>query len=92
MSLFSSLKSMFSSETAPATASEMQSEDYKGLTITPAPMQDGSQFRVNGTISKGDQSHQFIRADVLASKDECAQEMIRKAKLMIDQLGDDVLR
>ena len=88
MSLFSSLKSMFSSDSTPAAPSVMESEDYKGFTITPAPMSEGSQFRVNGTIEKGEKSHQFIRADVLGSKDECAQEMVRKSKLLIDQVGD----
>ena len=92
MSLFSSLKSMFSSDTSPAPSSEMQSKDYKDFTITPAPMPEGGQFRVNGTILKGDKSQQFIRADVLGSRDECAEETIRKAKLMIDQLGDGLFK
>lgn len=87
MGLFSSLKSMFSSESSPAP-STMESETYKGFTITPAPMAEGSQYRVNGTIEKDDKSHQFIRADVLASQEECAQEMIRKSKLLIDQVGE----
>ncbi|EPJ42971.1 MAG: hypothetical protein OFPI_45110 [Osedax symbiont Rs2] len=92
MSLFSSLKSMFSTDTTPAAPSVMESEEYRGFTITPAPMPDGSQFRVNGTINKEQQSHAFIRADVLATKDECAQEMLRKARLMIDQVGDSLFK
>ncbi|OUS28024.1 hypothetical protein A9R01_14050 ['Osedax' symbiont bacterium Rs2_46_30_T18] len=92
MSLFSSLKSMFSTDTTPAAPSVMDSEEYRGFTITPAPMADGSQFRVNGTIEKGEQSHAFIRADVLATKDECGREMLRKAKLMIDQVGDSLFK
>ncbi|MFT5707862.1 MAG: hypothetical protein ACI9ES_002163 [Oceanospirillaceae bacterium] len=88
MSIFSSLKSLFSTDSTPQAPSTMESETYKGFTITPAPITDGGQFRVNGTIEKDEKSHQFIRADVLASKDECAQEMLRKSKLMIDQVGD----
>jgi len=90
MSLFSSLKAMFSSDSTPAAPKAMESEEYKGFNITPAPMKDGSQFRVNGTITKGEKTHQFIRADVLATQDDCAQEMLRKSKLMIDQLGDGI--
>lgn len=90
MSLFSSLKAMFSSDNTPSAPAIMQSEEYKGFTITPAPMPDGSQFRVNGTIVKGEQTHLFIRADVLTTKDDCAQEMLRKSKLMIDQLGEGI--
>ncbi|NQZ33052.1 MAG: hypothetical protein HRU06_17425 [Oceanospirillaceae bacterium] len=90
MSIFSSLKAMFSSDSTPSAPTTMASEEYKGFTITPAPMADGSQFRVNGTIVKGEQTHAFIRADVLGSKDDCAAEMMRKSKLMIDQLGEGI--
>jgi len=90
MSLFSSLQAMFSSDSTPATPKAMESEEHKGFTITPAPIKEGSQFRVNGTISKGEQTHQFIRADVLGSQEECAREMLRKSKLMIDQVGDGI--
>ncbi len=92
MSLFSSLRSMFSTDTTPAAPSQMAGEEYRGYMITPAPLQDGSQFRVNGSIEKDQQSHQFIRADVLASKEECAAEMTRKAKIMIDQIGEDIFK
>ncbi len=92
MGLFSSLKSMFSNDSAPSALSVMPSETYKEYIITPAPIPDGSQFRVNGSIQKDQKSHQFIRADVLASKEECAQEMIRKSKLMIDQVGEGLFR
>lgn len=88
MSLFSTLKSMFSSESTPAAIETLDPEDYKGFTITPAPIPEGSQFRVNGTIVKGEQSHTFIRADILPTKEQCADEMLRKSKLMIDQVGD----
>ena len=90
MSLFSSLKAMFSSDSTPAAPKAMESEEYKGFTITPAPLKDGSQYRVNGTITKGEKTHQFIRADVLGAPDDCAQEMLRKSKLMIDQVGEGI--
>ena len=92
MGLFSSLKSMFSTDSTPSAPSVMPSETYKEFIITPAPMADGSQFRINGSIEKADKSYQFIRADVLASREACAQEMIRKAKLMIDQVGDGIFK
>ena len=92
MSLLSSLKAMFSSDKTPAAPVAMDSEEYKGFTITPAPLPEGSQFRVNGTVVKGEQNHRFIRADVLGSKDACAQEMLRKARLTIDQVGDSIFR
>lgn len=91
MSLFSSLKSIFSGGEQVAKEPEPRpSEEYQGFTITPAPMEDGQGFRINGTISKGEQSHTFIRADTLPSADACAEEMIRKAKQMIDYQGDQL--
>jgi hypothetical protein len=68
--------------------------DYKGYRITPAPMADGGQFRVAGSISKtfGDQvkTHRFIRADVFADRDAAVEATLRKAQLIIDQSGDAI--
>lgn len=91
MSLFSSLKSLFSTgEKQPETPKEQPSETYGDYVITPASVHEEHGFRINGTIRKGEQVHTFIRADTLPSADECAKEMIRKAKQMIDQQGDRI--
>ncbi|MBB1489121.1 HlyU family transcriptional regulator [Oceanospirillum sediminis] len=91
MGLLSSLKSMFSGgESTPKEPEAMPSTEYNGYTITPAPVAEDTGFRINGTITKGDQSHTFIRADTLPTADSCAQEMIRKAKQMIDHQGDNI--
>jgi hypothetical protein len=91
MSLFSSIKSMFSGgEKEPKEPEVMPSEEYKGFTITPAPVKEDLGYRINGTIVKGEQSHTFIRADTLPSADQCAEEMIRKSKQMIDHQGDQI--
>ncbi len=91
MGFISSLKSMFSAgESAPKEPEQMPSVEYNGYVITPAPVAEGGAFRINGTIVKGEQSHQFIRADVLPSAESCAEEMVRKAKQMIDQQGDQL--
>lgn len=91
MSLLSSLKSLFSAgEKAPAAPQEQPSETYGDYVITPASVKEEHGFRINGMITKGEQVHTFIRADTLPSADECAKEMIRKAKQMIDQQGDRI--
>ncbi|WP_286237255.1 HlyU family transcriptional regulator [Neptuniibacter halophilus] len=69
------------------SAVEMESVEYQGYTITPAPMPDAGGYRINGTITRGERSHQFIRADILPGSQSCADEMIRKAKQLIDQQG-----
>ncbi|OOV86846.1 HlyU family transcriptional regulator [Oceanospirillum linum] len=91
MSLISSFKSLFATgEKAPKAPQNQASESYGDYLITPASIKEEQGFRINGTITKGEQVHIFIRADTLPSADECAKEMIRKAKQMIDQQGDRI--
>lgn len=86
MSFFDSLRNLFSgsntSQEPPA------SEEYNGYLIVAEPAEEQGQYRINGTISKGEQSQPFIRADILPSKPACEQETFRKARIMIDQNGD----
>ena len=89
MGLLSSLKSIFTGSPAePKPAQAMPSEDYEGFEIIPMPSPEGGQYRLNGIIRKGEQEHQMIRADMFSSADDCANEMKRKSKLLIDQMGD----
>ncbi|MDO6562257.1 HlyU family transcriptional regulator [Amphritea sp. 1_MG-2023] len=91
MSLFTSIKSLFApAESATKEPEALPSVDYQGFTISPVPIHEDGGYRINGVISKGEQSHRFIRADMLPSSDSCAAEMIRKAKQMIDQQGDGI--
>jgi hypothetical protein len=66
--------------------------DYKGCTMVAAPINEGGQFRVAGTVSKvigGEmKTHRFIRADVFTDRNEAVAATIRKAQLIIDQNGD----
>jgi len=94
MGILSGLKSLFSGTT---TASPVETSDpieYNGFTIIPAPIAEGGQFRVAASISKGEddtlKTHQFIRSDVIGSRDECIAVTIRKAKMTIDQSGDTI--
>ncbi len=72
-------------------AAEVTYEDFR---IIAEPTQAGGQWQVSGRIEKqvGEtvRSHTFIRADTLPDQESAANEMIRKAKLMIDQLGDQL--
>ncbi len=91
MGLFSSIKSIFSSgDTAPQAPETLPAVEYNGFTITPAPIQEQFGYRINGTITKGEQCHTFIRADTLPTAESCADEMVRKAKQMIDYQGDKI--
>ncbi|WP_028468966.1 HlyU family transcriptional regulator [Neptunomonas japonica] len=91
MGLFTSLLGMFTAKDNDTTSSTpFSQEEYKGYLLTATPAEENSQFRINGLISKDEREHPFIRADVLPSQEMCAQETFRKAKLMIDQQGDNL--
>ena len=63
-------------------------ELYKGFSITPVPMPEGTQFRLSALIEKDGKSHHVIRADMFNSADTANAIAIAKAKQLIDQMGD----
>lgn len=75
-------------------ADKKEWEDYEGFRVCATPIPEGGQYRVSGIIEKGEgeakKQHTFVRADLIASKDEAKEFTVMKAKLMIDQLGDRV--
>lgn len=77
-------------------ASASASVEHEGYQITPTPMKEGGQYRLAGTISidvDGEtKSHQFIRADLFPSADECSEACIRKAKQVIKEQGMGIFR
>ena len=94
MGILSSLSKLFS---APANASKSEAAEpieYKDYVITPTPQADQGQYRVSAIITKGEgeqqKTHSFIRSDLVANRDECIELTIRKAKLTIDQLGEQI--
>lgn len=94
MGILSSISKLFSASASTPTSEAAESIEYKEYVITPTPQSDQGQYRVSAIITKGEgeqqQSHTFIRSDLVASRDECIELTIRKAKLTIDQLGDQI--
>ena len=89
MGLISSLLGLFSAkDEAPAA----EPVEYKGFQILVEPRNTGGQFGVGARILKtvdGEaKEHRFIRADMLPSRESCAEVTLNKAKMTIDQLGD----
>lgn len=87
-------KSLFSG--SEKTATPVEPVEYKGYQIYAEPMAEGSQYRLAGRICKeinGElKTHTFIRSDLLPSKEEACQWMLRKAELFIDQSGDSMFK
>lgn len=78
----------------PAVAFE--TEAYKGFVIVPMPKGGNGTYNIAGRIHReGDldgPSHDFIRADTFTSTDEAVRFTIIKAKQIVDQQGDRLLK
>ena len=88
-------KSLFSSSGGGGKEkSKAQIVDYDGYQIVADPQPYNGQWQVSGRIEKQDgdkkKVHTFIRADTLPEETAAANEMIRKAKMMIDQMGESI--
>lgn len=88
-------KSLFgSSGEGKTAASKSTTVVYDEFRIIAEPQLSNGQWLVAGRIEKqvGDtlKTHIFIRADTLPDEQGASNEMIRKAKMMIDQLGDGI--
>lgn len=88
------LKTLFGGSNGSKEPSKTVSVTHDAYQIIAEPQSAGGQWQVRGRIEKevdGEvKSHIFIRADTLPNETEAANEMIRKARLMIDQQGDAI--
>ncbi|MEO0860232.1 MAG: HlyU family transcriptional regulator [Pseudomonadota bacterium] len=73
---------------APAPASI----EHEGYTITPAPVQEATGYRIGAKIEKAGQTHDLIRADTVSDLETATEVSIAKAKQVIDQQGDGIFR
>lgn len=87
------LKKLFGGgDTAGVPAGDAEADEtYKDVEIRVQPVNDGSQWRVAGSLTKmidGEPvTRRFMRADMLPSKEEARTVALSKAKLIIDQNG-----
>jgi len=70
-----------------------QSTEYQGFDIAPAPMKEGSKYRICAEITKevddGEMlRHTLVRADVFEGLDQAEDATLRKAKQVIDEQGE----
>ena len=84
------LSKLFGKKPTPQHASE----DYNGFRIKPQPISEGGSFRISAKIEKdlngAVKTHEMIRADTTTSEDEAIASSVRKAKIFIDQMGDNL--
>lgn len=70
-------------------------ETYEGLEVLARPIREGDQWRLAGTVRRpGDEtgpSHDFVRADTMADRDECVRMSLLKGRQLIDERGERLL-
>ena len=78
----------------PSNGPAIQTVEYKGYRIRPAPYRTNGQYQTAGIIEKdapdGVKSHRFVRADMHQSRDDAIAFTISKAKQIIDLQGDRI--
>ncbi len=72
-------------------ATEGDPVEYKGYRIIPAPVPEGSQFRlaarIEGEVDGETKVHQLVRADLLGDRDAACEAAVHKARQVIDEQG-----
>ena len=78
-----------------AATKVMETEDYKGYTISVLEMRAGGEYQLCGSIERevdGEiKTHKFIRADRLSSADLAISVTLTKGRQIIDEQGDSLL-
>ncbi|MEZ9944540.1 HlyU family transcriptional regulator [Vibrio breoganii] len=76
--------------------------EYKGYLIYAEPIAEGGQYRIAEggqyriagriTLGEGDsiKTHRFIRSDLLGNEGDANELMIKKAQMLIDQMGETI--
>lgn len=86
------LKKLFGGGGGDSAAAEAEPVEYKGFSIYPEPINEGSVHRIAARIEKevdGEvKSQRLIRADTTTSRDEAASISETKARQVIDEQGD----
>ncbi len=85
---------LFGGSAKTAKVKAVEPVEYKGFQIYPESTSEGGQFRIAGRIEKKldgvVKSHRFIRSDLLGTKDDANQLMLKKSQMFIDQMGDRI--
>ncbi|OLQ85868.1 transcriptional regulator [Vibrio panuliri] len=91
MGLFSRL---FGGNKSDKAKVEVEPIEYKGFLIYQEAIEESGQYRIAGRIEKeidGElKTHRFIRSDVLSSRSDADEFMLKKAQMFIDQMNEQI--
>lgn len=76
----------------PDAAAVAAETEYGGFVIQATPFREEGQFQTCGVIAKQvngvRREHRFIRADRFASRDDAADNALRKGRQLVDEQGE----
>jgi hypothetical protein len=79
---------------AAAEAPRLETVDYNGYRIRPAPYKAAGGYQTAGVIEKdfldGTKEHSFVRAETHPSLEGAAEFSLAKGKQIVDQSGDRI--
>jgi len=85
---------VFGSKDDPPKSRAVDAVIYQEFEIRPAPVKEGSGWRISGTIVKevdgATREHVFIRADSCADQESAVVLTVRKARQLIDEQGEKI--
>ncbi len=85
---------LFGGSEKTAQVKTVEPVEYKGFQIYPESVAEGGQYRIAGRIEKmldeELKSHRFIRSDLMGTKDDANELMLKKSQMFIDQMGDRI--
>ncbi|MGF1908525.1 HlyU family transcriptional regulator [Vibrio kasasachensis] len=73
---------------------DIEPVEYKGFLIYQEAIEESGQYRIAGRIEKNEDGehkiHHFIRSDVLSSRIDADEFMLKKAQMFIDQMNGKI--
>ena len=88
------LKSLLSTTSTSGPKVQFE-EEYHGYLLAISPQPVNGQYRVAATIYRldnPDRKYEMVRADLLPDLETANDQTLSKAKLVVDQLGDNMFK
>lgn len=92
--MFRWFKSLFTPTTSKEPKVQFE-EEHQGYLISVAPQRTNGQYRIAATICRTDnpeRKYEMVRADVFPDLETANDQTLRKAKLVIEQLGNGMFK
>jgi len=88
--------SLFSKLFGGKASKQVEPELHEGFRIFVEPIKEGGSYRIAARIEKevagAVKTHHLVRADTSSSLDEARDMSLRKARMLIDEQGESILR